>query len=81
MLARVALGVTRSCSFLGIYVVIYQGTFPWLGRLKAKLTSSSFLPSNSEFGKVDQEWVLESDHEEERDILVTWVLDMSQSSR
>jgi hypothetical protein len=26
MLARVALGVTRSCSFLGIYVVIYQGT-------------------------------------------------------
>jgi hypothetical protein len=25
MLARVALGVTRSCSFLGIYVVIYQG--------------------------------------------------------
>ena len=28
MLARVALGVTRSCSFLGIYVVIYQGTFP-----------------------------------------------------
>ena len=30
---------------------------------------------------MDQEWVLESDYEEERDILVTWVLDLSQSSR
>ena len=28
---------------------------------------------------MDQEWVLESDYEEERDFLVTWVLDLSQS--
>jgi len=47
----------------------------------AKLMSSSILPSNSVFGEVDQEWVLESDYEEERDILVTWVLDLSQSPR
>jgi hypothetical protein len=25
MLARVILGITRSCSFLGVFVVIYQG--------------------------------------------------------
>jgi hypothetical protein len=27
MLARAILGITRSCSFLGIFVVIYQGEF------------------------------------------------------
>jgi hypothetical protein len=35
MLARVAMGVTRSCSFLGIYVVIYQGTFAIARSLKS----------------------------------------------
>ena len=28
MLLRVILGVTRSCSFLGVFVVIYQSTSP-----------------------------------------------------
>ena len=64
MLARVALGVTRSCSFLGIYVVIYQGgslsRFP--GRSRAD-GLSTVLPSYTQSGTVDQEWILERHHE------------------
>jgi hypothetical protein len=47
----------------------------------AKLICSIVLSADSESGKVDQEWVLEFDYEEERDVLVTWVLDLSKSPR
>ena len=78
MLSRVALGITRSCSFLGIYVVIYQSMCSRLSGFVI-LTTSTLLPAYPKSGKVDQERLLECDYEEKRDILVTWFLDVSQS--
>lgn len=40
---------------------------------------STILPPYTESGEVDQEWIPEYHHEEKRDILVTWLLDLSQS--
>ena len=43
------------------------------------LTTSTLLPAYAKSGTVDQKRLLECHHEEKRDILVTWFLDLSQS--